>query len=79
MGVPPVVCRLAGAAVALTAYGANVVLLFGGGFRHGQHLAFDAKNNAPLGRLFVSMLQQLGLEESQFAHAAGTLSGLERV
>lgn len=26
------------------------ILLFGGGFKHGQHLAFDGKNNTPLGR-----------------------------
>ena len=53
------------------------LLLFGGGFRHGQHLAFDAKNNAPLARLFVSMLHRLGLEESAFANAKGSLAGLE--
>ena len=32
------------------------VLLAGGGFRHGQHLAFDQQNNYPLTNLFVSML-----------------------
>ena len=53
------------------------VILAGGGFRHGQHLAFDPKNNAPLPNLFVSMLQQLGLEVDRFASSTGTLSGLE--
>jgi hypothetical protein len=53
------------------------VLLAGGGFKHGQHLAFDRKNNAPLGKLYVSMLQRLGVEADRFASGAGRLSGLE--
>ena len=48
-----------------------------GGFRHGQHLAFDAQNNYPLTNLFVSMLQRLGLEVDKFASSKGTLTGLE--
>ena len=38
------------------------MLLTGGGFRHGQHLAFDRDNNYPLPNLFVSMQQRLGIE-----------------
>jgi len=53
------------------------ILLAGGGFRHGQHLAFDRKNNTPLANLFVSMLQQQGLETDRFASSTGTLTGLE--
>lgn len=53
------------------------VLLFGGGFKHGQHLAFDEKNNAPLARLFVSMLQRHGIEADRFGSGHGTLTGLE--
>lgn len=53
------------------------VLLAGGGFRHGQHLAFDPNNPPPLCNLFVSMLQRLGLETDRFANATGTLTGLE--
>jgi hypothetical protein len=53
------------------------IVLAGGGFRHGQHLAFDRENNAPLGRLFVSMLQRLGVEADQFVSGRGTLPGLE--
>ena len=34
-------------------------ILAGGGFRHGQHLAFDKDNNQALGNLFVSMLQRI--------------------
>jgi hypothetical protein len=53
------------------------VLLAGGGFRHGQHLAFDRKNNYPLPNLFVSLMQRMGLEEERFATSTGTLRGLE--
>ncbi len=54
------------------------ILLAGGGFRHGHHLAFDRKNNTPLANLFVSMLQDYGLEVERFASSTGTLTGLER-
>lgn len=53
------------------------MLLAGGGFKHGQHLAFDKTNNYPLPNLFVSMLQRLGIESERFASSTGTLSGLE--
>jgi hypothetical protein len=53
------------------------VLLAGGGFKHGQHLAFDKENNYPLTNLFVSMLQRLGLETREFSTGKGTLRGLE--
>ena len=53
------------------------VLLAGGGFRHGQHLAFDTANNYPLSNLFVSMLQRLGLEVDRFSTGTATMRGLE--
>ncbi len=53
------------------------VLLAGGGFKHGQHLAFDTKNNYPLSNLFVSILQRLGIESDQFSTSKGTMTGLE--
>ena len=53
------------------------VLLAGGGFRHGQHLAFDTQNNYPLTNLFVSMLQRLGIEADEFSTGRGTFRGLE--
>lgn len=53
------------------------VLLAGGGFRHGQHLAFDQQNNYPLTNLFVSMLQRLGIECGEFSTGKGTFRGLE--
>jgi hypothetical protein len=53
------------------------IVLAGGGFRHGQHLAFDQQQNYPLPNLFVSMLQRLGVETDSFATSTGTMSGLE--
>lgn len=53
------------------------VLLCGGGFRHGQHLAFDAQNSPPLCNLYVSMLQRLGIDVDRFSNSTGTLTGLE--
>jgi hypothetical protein len=52
------------------------LILAGGGFRHGQHLAFDTVNNTPLANLYVSMLQNLGVEADKFATSTGTLRGL---
>lgn len=52
------------------------VMLAGGGFKHGQHLAFDQRRNYPLPNLFVSLMQQMGIEESQFAAGTGTMAGL---
>lgn len=52
-------------------------ILAGGGFRHGQHLAFDRKNNYPLPNLYVSMLQRMGIETERFASSTGTMRGLE--
>jgi hypothetical protein len=52
------------------------ILLAGGGFKHGHHLAFDRTHNAPLPNLFVSMLQRLGIEAERFASSTGTLSGV---
>jgi hypothetical protein len=42
------------------------ILLAGGGFKHGQHLAFNRENNTPLCNLFVSMLQRMEIEIDQF-------------
>src|SRR5580765_4190907 len=56
----------------------NMPTLFaGGGFRHGQHIAFDMQHNYPLPNLFISMLQRMGLETDRFATATGTMRGLE--
>ncbi len=53
------------------------VLLAGGGFRHGQHLAFDSKDPPPLSNLYVAMLQRLGIETEKFGSSTGTLMGME--
>ncbi|HUG91868.1 MAG TPA: DUF1552 domain-containing protein [Planctomycetaceae bacterium] len=53
------------------------VLLAGGGFKHGQHLAFDENDHPPLCNLFVSMLQRMGIESDTFGSSTGTLRGLE--
>lgn len=53
------------------------VLLAGGGFKHGNHLAFDARNNYPLPKLFVSIAQRLGVETDSFAGTTGTMQGLD--
>ena len=52
------------------------VLLAGGGFQHGRHLPFDPQNPPPLCNLYVSMLQQLGIEADSFGTSTGTLTGL---
>ena len=56
----------------------NLPTLFaGGGFKHGQHLAFDRSRNYPLPNLFVSVLQRLGIEAASFGPSTGTMRGLE--
>jgi hypothetical protein len=58
----------------------NLPILFaGGGFRHGQHLAFDRERNYPLPNLFVSILQRMGIEANSFASGTGTMRGLDMV
>jgi hypothetical protein len=52
------------------------VLFAGGGFKHGQHLAFDQKENYPLPNLYLSSLHQLGLQEESFATSEGGMDGI---
>jgi hypothetical protein len=52
------------------------MLLAGGGFKHGQHLAFDTERNEPIAKLYVSLLQRLGIETDEFSSGKGTISGL---
>ncbi len=52
-------------------------LLAGGGFKHGQHLAFDTKNNTPLCNLYISMLQRLGIASDRFGSGTKPMHGLE--
>ena len=53
------------------------ILLAGGGFQHGRHLAFDKQHNKPLANLFVTMLQHMGIEADRFSSSTGNLSELE--
>jgi hypothetical protein len=53
------------------------VLFAGGGFKHGQHLAFDRDRNYPLPNLFVNVLHQFGIDTDKFASSTGTMRGLE--
>ncbi len=58
----------------------NLPTIFaGGGFKHGQHLAFDKERNYPLPNLFVSMLQRMNIEADKFGSSTGTMKGLELV
>ena len=52
------------------------VLLMGGRFKHGQHLAFEP-STVPLSNLYVSVLNQFGLADKKFGTATGPLQGLE--
>jgi hypothetical protein len=53
------------------------VLLTGGRFKHGQHLAHDPKSPPPLCNLWVQMLQEMGLETDRFGTSdSETLAGL---
>ncbi len=52
------------------------ILLAGGGFKHGQHLAFRRDQNTPLCNLYVSMLQKMGVDADAFGSSTGPLAGL---
>jgi hypothetical protein len=52
------------------------ILVAGGGFRHGAHLAFDREDNLPLSNLFVTILQRLGIEADAFGSSTAALADL---
>jgi Protein of unknown function (DUF1552) len=52
------------------------VVLAGGGLKHGQHHAFKTDNNAPLCNLYVTLLQQMGVEIDAFGSSTGTVNQL---
>ncbi len=52
------------------------ILLAGGGYKHGQHIAGDVGNNTPLAKLFVNMLQKFGVETDKFGSGKGTVTEL---
>lgn len=53
-------------------------LVAGGGFDHGQHIAIDRQSsNAPLlGDLYITLMQQMGLEADRFSNASRNLNHL---
>lgn len=53
------------------------IIVAGGGFRHGQHLAFDPKKHPPLCNLYVQFLNRLGAEVDEFGSSNGTIPGFE--
>jgi hypothetical protein len=53
------------------------IIVAGGGFRHGQHLAFNPKKNPPLCNLFVHFLRRLGADVNAFGSSDGTIPGFE--
>jgi hypothetical protein len=52
------------------------VLLAGGRFKHGQHLAVEP-GSTPLSNLYVSVLSQLGFEDQSFGTSTGALKRLD--
>jgi hypothetical protein len=52
------------------------ILLAGGGFKHGQHLAFRRDQNTPLCNLYISMLRKMGVDADAFGSGTGPLVGL---
>jgi hypothetical protein len=46
------------------------IMLAGGGFKHGQHIACDAKDNTPLANLFVQIMQKMGVESDAFGSSS---------
>ncbi len=55
------------------------IILAGGGFKHGQHIAFKRNNNLPLCNLFVSMLHRMGVDVDSFGSSTGRISELREV
>jgi hypothetical protein len=53
------------------------IIVAGGGFKHGQHLAFDAKKHPPLSNLYVQFLRRLGADVNAFGSSTGTIPGFE--
>ena len=49
------------------------IFLAGGGFQHGRFVSMSNENRTPLSNLFVTMLQNCGIESDAFADSTGTL------
>ena len=57
------------------------IVLAGGGFKHGEHrhYARRGRHSTPLCNLYLSMLQNFGIEIDRFNTSGGTLTGFERL
>ena len=49
------------------------IFVAGGGYKHGSYVAHDTNNNTPLCNLFVSLLNNTGIESERFGTSTGTL------
>ena len=50
------------------------ILVAGGGFSHGRHIVHEGRHNAPLCNLYVTLLQNMGVETDAFGQSTGTLT-----
>ena len=50
------------------------ILVAGGGFSHGQHVVHEGGHNAPLCNLYVTLLQNIGVEADAFGQSTGALT-----
>ena len=50
------------------------ILVAGGGFSHGQHIVHEGGHNAPLCNLYVTLLQNIGVEADAFGQSTGALT-----
>ena len=50
------------------------ILVAGGGLPHGKHIVHEGEENAPLCNLFLTMLQNMGVETDSFGQSKGTLA-----
>lgn len=54
------------------------ILVAGGGYKHGHHVAHDPDNNTPFANLFVPLAQRMGLEIEKFGSSTkSTIRGLQ--
>ena len=50
------------------------ILVAGGDFAHGKHVAHEGEHNAPLCNLFVTLLQAMGIGADSFGQSTGALT-----
>ncbi len=50
------------------------ILLAGGAFKHGQHVAYNRRDNTPLSNLYLRMLHEMAIDTDRFATSSGVLN-----